>query len=239
MLKHFYSVVLLITVGAAAALAQTAKPAKAPTAPVVVTTPGIQTVPPISAVTAPGIQIVTPVPSITLPAPQATTLPALATRAITLSVLAVPQAITLPALAPRAITVTGASTPVLLQEAAAAPFQDAFTYTFNADSSYLGVFLEEVSSERAKELRLSEERGAIVMKVVEGSPAEKAGLKENDVIVGFNGRQVDSVRELQRLMRYTRRTHREYRCDSRRRARDRFGYDDQARMAATRTSERC
>src|SRR5437868_3296602 len=210
MLKHFYSVVLLITVGAAAALAQTAKPAKAPTAPVVVTTPGIQTVPPISAVTAPGIQIVTPVPAITLPAPEATTLPALATRAITLPALApqattlpalaAPQAITLPAQAPPAITVTGASTPVLLQEAAAAPFQDAFTYTFNADSSYLGVFLEEVSSERAKELRLSEERGAIVMKVVEGSPAEKAGLKENDVIVGFNGRQVDSVRELQRLM---------------------------------------
>jgi serine protease Do len=38
------------------------------------------------------------------------------------------------------------------------------------------------------------------MKVVEGSPAEKAGLKENDVIVSFNGRRVDSVRELQRLL---------------------------------------
>ncbi|HMG37365.1 MAG TPA: PDZ domain-containing protein [Blastocatellia bacterium] len=71
------------------------------------------------------------------------------------------------------------------------------------ESGYLGVYLEEVTPDRAKELSLSEERGAIVMKVVEGSPAEKAGLKENDVIIGFNGRRVDSVRELQRLLSET------------------------------------
>jgi serine protease Do len=75
--------------------------------------------------------------------------------------------------------------------------------SFGSEGSYLGVFLEEVSAERMKELTLSEERGAIVMKVVEGSPAEKAGLKENDVIVSFNGRRVDSVRELQRLLSET------------------------------------
>lgn len=68
---------------------------------------------------------------------------------------------------------------------------------------YLGVYLEEVTSERTKELALQEERGAIVMKVVAGGPAEKAGLKENDVIVSFNGRRVDSVRELQRLLSET------------------------------------
>ena len=68
---------------------------------------------------------------------------------------------------------------------------------------YLGVYLEEVTSERAKELGLQEDRGAIAMKVVAGGPAEKAGLKENDVIVSFNGRRVDSVRELQRLLSET------------------------------------
>lgn len=70
-------------------------------------------------------------------------------------------------------------------------------------SSYLGVYLEEVTPERAKELGLAEERGAIVTKVVEGSPAEKAGLKENDTIVSFNERRIDSVRELQRLLSET------------------------------------
>jgi serine protease Do len=68
---------------------------------------------------------------------------------------------------------------------------------------YLGVYLEEVTPERTKDLGLKEERGAVVMKVVTDSPAEKSGLKENDVIVSFNGRRVDSVRELQRLLSET------------------------------------
>jgi serine protease Do len=74
---------------------------------------------------------------------------------------------------------------------------------YSGEGGYLGVYLEEVTSDRTKELGLREERGAIVMKVVSGSPAEKSGLKENDVIVSFNGRRVDSVRELQRLLNET------------------------------------
>src|SRR5215471_8935348 len=71
---------------------------------------------------------------------------------------------------------------------------------FNLDGSYLGVFVDEVTTDRMKELGLSQERGAVIMKVVKDSPAEKAGLKENDVIISFNGRPVDSVREFERLL---------------------------------------
>jgi S1-C subfamily serine protease len=71
------------------------------------------------------------------------------------------------------------------------------------EGGYLGVYLEEVTPERSRELGLTEERGAIVMKVVADSPAAKSGMKENDVIVSFNGRRVDSVRELQRLLNET------------------------------------
>jgi serine protease Do len=71
---------------------------------------------------------------------------------------------------------------------------------FNLDGSYLGVFVEEVTPDRMKELGISQERGAVIMKVVKDSPAEKAGLRENDVIVSFNGRPVDSVREFERLL---------------------------------------
>ena len=91
------------------------------------------------------------------------------------------------------------------EKALIAPGNDSrafFSMPFG-EGSYLGVFLEEVTPERVKELGLSEERGAIVMKVVEGGPADKAGLKENDVVVSFNGRRVDSVRELQRLLSET------------------------------------
>jgi len=78
-----------------------------------------------------------------------------------------------------------------------------FAFDLAGDGGYLGVYLEEVTPDRSKELGLREERGAIVMKVVAGSPAEKSGLKENDVIVSFNGRRVDSVREMQRLLNET------------------------------------
>ena len=79
--------------------------------------------------------------------------------------------------------------------------QNELTFALGpGEGAYLGVYLEEVTPERAKELGLTEERGAIVMKVVSESPAAKSGLKENDVIVSFNGRRIDSVRELQRLL---------------------------------------
>ena len=68
---------------------------------------------------------------------------------------------------------------------------------------YLGVYLEEVTPEQYRQLKLKEERGAVVMRVMEGGPAEKAGLKENDVIISFNGRRVDTVRELQRMLSET------------------------------------
>jgi membrane-associated protease RseP (regulator of RpoE activity) len=71
------------------------------------------------------------------------------------------------------------------------------------EGSYLGVYLEEVTPDRMKELGLAEERGAIVMKVIEGSPAAKAGLKENDVVVSFNGQRVDSMIALRRLLSET------------------------------------
>lgn len=76
----------------------------------------------------------------------------------------------------------------------------AQVFTWSGTGSYLGVYLEEVTSDRVKELNLNEERGALITKVVSGSPAEKAGLKENDVVVSFNSKRIDSVREFQRIL---------------------------------------
>jgi serine protease Do len=66
--------------------------------------------------------------------------------------------------------------------------------------AYLGAFLGEVTEARAKELKLDAARGAFVGKVVPGSPAEKAGLRENDAILTFNHEQVDNVSEVYRLL---------------------------------------
>ncbi len=56
--------------------------------------------------------------------------------------------------------------------------------------AYLGVYLGDVNAERANALHLKEIRGAIVGRVEEGSPAAKAGLRENDVILNFNDERV-------------------------------------------------
>jgi serine protease Do len=69
--------------------------------------------------------------------------------------------------------------------------------------SWLGVQLEDVTADRARELKLPGEYGAVVTEVKEDSPAAKAGLKENDVVLEFAGERVRSVAELKRLIRET------------------------------------
>jgi serine protease Do len=71
------------------------------------------------------------------------------------------------------------------------------------NGGYLGVFLGDVTAERAKELKLAEVRGAVVGKVQEDSPAAKAGLRENDVILAYNGQRVESAAQMHRLLMET------------------------------------
>ncbi len=71
------------------------------------------------------------------------------------------------------------------------------------EGSYLGIGIQEVDAERAKALNLKEERGAEVTKVNEGSPAAKAGFKEHDVVLDYNGEAVEGVDQLIRLVHET------------------------------------
>jgi serine protease Do len=71
------------------------------------------------------------------------------------------------------------------------------------DSGWLGVTPEDVSADRAKELKLASARGVYLSEVEKDSPAEKAGLKSGDVITEFNGEHVESVLQFRRLVRET------------------------------------
>src|SRR5262249_54130382 len=66
---------------------------------------------------------------------------------------------------------------------------------------WLGIRMEEVSSTKAKELKLPAERGALVTYVSDDSPAAKAGLKVNDVVTDFDGQRVESTMALMRMVR--------------------------------------
>jgi len=67
----------------------------------------------------------------------------------------------------------------------------------------LGVGLEDVKSEDLTRLGLHDERGALVKDVEAGSPAEKAGLKEGDVVLRYQGENVLSAAQFARLVRET------------------------------------
>jgi len=67
-------------------------------------------------------------------------------------------------------------------------------------SSWLGVETHEVTADKAKELKLSAERGVVLGKIVPDSPAAKAGLKENDVVTEVNGQRVEGAAQFRRMI---------------------------------------
>ena len=74
---------------------------------------------------------------------------------------------------------------------------------FLGSTSYLGINVAEVDASRAKELKLKEERGVEIKRVEPGSPAEKAGLKERDVVLEYNGQRVEGTEGFIRMVRET------------------------------------
>src|SRR5205823_12074314 len=68
---------------------------------------------------------------------------------------------------------------------------------------FLGVGVTEIDSERAKALNLREERGVEVKKVDEDSPAAKAGVKDGDVVLEYNGQRVEGIEQFLRFVRET------------------------------------
>ncbi len=67
----------------------------------------------------------------------------------------------------------------------------------------LGVGIQEVSASLARSFGLDRPRGALVTTVESGGPADKAGIKPGDVILGFNGKPLELSSELPPLVAQT------------------------------------
>jgi serine protease Do len=65
---------------------------------------------------------------------------------------------------------------------------------------WLGVRIQQVNEEIAEALGLKEPTGALVASVIAGGPAEKAKIKEGDVILEFDGKPVNQMRRLPRAV---------------------------------------
>ncbi|MBZ5503494.1 MAG: DegQ family serine endoprotease [Acidobacteriia bacterium] len=61
---------------------------------------------------------------------------------------------------------------------------------------YLGIYIQDVTSQMAKQFGLGEVRGALVGDVSADAPASRAGMKRGDVILQLNGQAVNSANEL-------------------------------------------
>jgi serine protease Do len=71
------------------------------------------------------------------------------------------------------------------------------------DGAYLGIQMEDVTAENMAKYKLASETGVIVRSVEKGSPAETAGILENDVILEYAGIPVFSASGLVRLVQET------------------------------------
>ena len=68
---------------------------------------------------------------------------------------------------------------------------------------WLGVRIQEVTKEIAELEKLTKPEGALVASVSEKSPADKAGIKAGDIILEFDGKKVDTMRTLPKLVAQT------------------------------------
>jgi serine protease Do len=76
-----------------------------------------------------------------------------------------------------------------------------FAFSIADGGSWLGVGTSEVTADKAKELKLPAERGVVLGKIVENSPASKSGLKENDIVTEINGQRVEGTSQFRRMIR--------------------------------------
>jgi serine protease Do len=74
---------------------------------------------------------------------------------------------------------------------------------FAPGGGWLGVAANEITPDKAKELKLPEGRGVSLDQVDENSPAAKAGLQKGDVVNEYDGQRVEGVLQFQRLVRET------------------------------------
>jgi len=71
------------------------------------------------------------------------------------------------------------------------------------DWGWLGVAIAEVTEDDIERLKLREPKGVLVRSVMPGEPADKGGVRADDVILGIDGTRLESPRDLQRVVSST------------------------------------
>jgi serine protease Do len=85
----------------------------------------------------------------------------------------------------------------------AKPIIDQIREFGHARRGWIGVRIQSVSPDLAEGLKLPGAKGALVASVSPGGPAEAAGIKQGDVVLKFDGRDVTEMRGLPRIVAET------------------------------------
>ncbi|MDJ0855616.1 MAG: Do family serine endopeptidase [Desulfobacterales bacterium] len=88
----------------------------------------------------------------------------------------------------------GFAIPINLADGIIAQLKD----TGEVSRGWLGVGIQNLTPELAEYYRLEQKEGVLVTQVYEGDPADEAGIKEGDIIVGIDDKDVKTSRELSR-----------------------------------------
>jgi serine protease Do len=68
---------------------------------------------------------------------------------------------------------------------------------------YLGVKIQEITPELAESFELEKPEGALVSEVIKGGPAYKAGIVRGDIILEYDGREINNFRDLPKMVALT------------------------------------
>jgi serine protease Do len=82
----------------------------------------------------------------------------------------------------------------------AKPIVTQLAQSGHVERGWLGVTIQSLTPELVKGFALPTAQGALVASVMDGSPAQKAGMKRGDVITEFNGRKVAASGDLPRAV---------------------------------------
>ena len=81
--------------------------------------------------------------------------------------------------------------------------QPSIVQVLTGGGSQIGVSVRDIDGEDAKRLKLANVAGVLIEDVQEDSPAAKAGIRDGDVVVEFDGERVRSMRQFTRLVQET------------------------------------
>ncbi|HEX7503832.1 MAG TPA: Do family serine endopeptidase [Syntrophales bacterium] len=64
------------------------------------------------------------------------------------------------------------------------------------ERGWLGVSVQDLNYELSKTMGIEGTRGALVSEVIKGGPSDKAGLKQGDVVIAYNGKEIRDASQL-------------------------------------------